>query len=124
MNKRGISHQMLRSRYLLLLVAGILLLPASVRAQNARVITADSKRILDVTFDPPGVTQLNTDDALLGEPVSVAFRDDGANGLHLFAADRQKGKVLFYTNSAGAGAVVLDRAITGNPLRPDALSLD
>ncbi len=98
--------------------------PAAAIAQNARVVTADSVRILDLGFDPPSLTQLNTDSATIGQFVSIALRDDGANGLDLLAADRQHGRVLFYTNAAGVGAIVLDRSNPTAPLRPGALSLD
>jgi hypothetical protein len=113
-----------RSRVALSVLASFVALASTAFAQNARILTADTKRILDVTFDPPGTTQLNTDAATIGEFVSIAFRDDGANGLNLIAADRLRGRILFYANSEGTGAVVIERAMPGAPLRPAALSLD
>lgn len=108
----------------LLVGAAMVSFPAAAIAQNARVVAADADRILDLTFDPPGSTQLNTDAANIGEYGSLVFRDDGAGGLHLIVADRQKGLVLFYPNGVGTGQIVLDRSVTTNPLRPAALSLD
>jgi hypothetical protein len=115
---------MIGSRSRLFVFVAMVIFPAAALAQNARVVTADSVRILDVSFDPPGFTQLNTDSATIGQFVSIALRDDGANGLNLLAADRQHGRVLFYTNAAGVGAIVLDRSNPTAPLRPGALSLD
>ena len=115
---------MVRFRVSGLLLALATFFPAAAIAQNARVVSADSVRILDLGFDPPSITQLNTDSATIGQFVSIALRDDGASGLDLLAADRQHGRVLFYTNSAGVGAVVLDRSNPTSPLRPGALSLD
>src|SRR5260221_6956525 len=107
-------------------MAGMILFPAIVRAQDARVVTGDflSGRIEDITFHPPGIAQLNNDDSFLSGLVSLVFRDDGSHGLHLIAADRLRGRVLFYTDAVGTGAVVLDRGTPSNPPFPDGLSLD
>jgi hypothetical protein len=115
-----------RSRSLLLVLAGMVSFPVEVRAQDARVVIANypNGRILDIRFDPPGHTVLNTDAGSRVGLVSLAFRDDGAAGVHLFAADRQRGQVVFYTNSVGQGAIVLDRATATNPPYPAGLSLD
>jgi hypothetical protein len=96
------------------------------RAQDARVVSANSSngKILEIRFDPPGTTVLNTDASSRVDLVSIAFRDDGSAGVHLFAADHQRGQVVFYTGAAGAGAVVLDAGTPTHPKYPDGLSLD
>ncbi len=111
---------------LLFLVAGMVGFPAAARAQDARVVTANSSngRILELTFDPPGSTVLNTDAPSRVGLQSLVFRDDGAAGVHLFAADQQRGQVVFYSGGAGAGAIVLDAATPTHPKFPDGLSLD
>ena len=108
-----------------LFLAGMLLFPAASFAQDARVVTADSNgRILDVSFAPPGSTVLNTDASSRVKVVSLAFLSDGALGVHLLAADRSRGEVLFYTDASGTGAVMLNRATPSHPQYPDGLSLD
>ena len=107
-----------------LFVAGAL--SASARAQDARVVCANASngRILEIHFDPPGSTVLNSDAGSLVGLQSLVFRNDGAAGVQILAADRQAGKVVFYTGAAGAGAIVLDAATAGYPPYPDGLSLD
>jgi hypothetical protein len=109
-----------------LALAGLAGLPVVLDAQDARAVSANSSngRILEIRFDPPGSTVLNTDAQSRVGLVSLVFRDDGAAGVHLLAADRQRGQVLFYSGAAGAGASVLDAAIAGSPPFPDGLSLD
>jgi len=110
---------------ILFAVGGVLGLAAAAGAQNARVVSANASngRILELTFDPPGSRVLNTDASSRVGLVSLAFRDDGKAGVNLLAADQQRGQILFYTNSTGAGAVVLD-AVPTSPPSPDGLSLD
>src|SRR5262245_61832676 len=102
------------------------LFPALLPAQDARVVTANSSngRILDLRFDPPGSTVLNTDASSRVGLQSLVFRDDGAAGVHLFAADKQRGQVVFYSGGVGQGAIVLDGATPTHPKYPDGLSLD
>jgi hypothetical protein len=90
------------------------------------VISANSSngRILELSFDPPGSTVLNTDAGSRVGLVSLLFRDDGAAGVHLLAADRKRGQVLFYSDAAGEGAIVLDAATPTHPPFPDGLALD
>ena len=109
-----------------LALAGVAGLSGAARAQDARVVCANSSngRILEIRFDPPGSTVLNTDASSRVGLESLAFRDDGAAGVHLLAADRQRGQVLFYSGAVGTGAVVLDATIPGNPPFPDGLSLN
>ena len=111
---------------LLFALGVVLLVPAVSRAQDARVVCANSSngRILDLSFDPPGSTLLNTDASIRGGLQSLLFRDDGAAGVHLLAADRKHGQVLFYSGSAGQGAVVLDATTPTHPRYPDGLALD
>ena len=101
-------------------------LPVTARAQGARVVSANASngKILEIRFDPPGSTQLNTDSSSRVGLQSLVFRDDGAAGVHLLAADRQAGQVVFYSGGVGAGAIVLDARTAGHPPYPDALSLD
>jgi hypothetical protein len=108
----------------LLALVGTLCIPAAALAQDARVVTASSSgRILELSFDPEGSSVLNTDAASRVKLVSLVFRDDGADGVHLLAADRQRGQVLFYSGAAGDGAIVLDAVQPGHPRFPDGLSL-
>lgn len=95
-------------------------------AQNARVVAANSSngRILEIRFDPPGSTVLNTDASSRVGLQSLVFRDDGAAGVHLLAADRQAGQVVFYAGAVGNGAIVLDADVPTHPPFPDGLSLD
>jgi len=110
----------------LIVLAGMIWIPAALHAQDARVVSANSSngRILELTFDPPGSTVLNTDASRRVGLVSLLFRDDGAAGVHLLAADHQRGQVLFYSDAAGAGAVMLDAATPTHPPFPDGLALD
>jgi hypothetical protein len=107
-------------------LAGMLGLRAALDAQDARVVAANSSngRILEIHFDPPGSTVLNTDAPARVGLQSLVFRDDGAAGVHLFAADHQRGQVVFYSGAVGAGTVVLDAATPTHPAFPDGLSLD
>src|SRR5262245_59046727 len=109
-----------------LFLACAALLPAVPRAQDARVVCANNSngRILELSFDPPGSAVLNSDASSRVGVQSLVFRDDGAAGVHLLAADRQAGQVVFYSGASGAGAVVLDSRTAGHPPYPDALSLD
>ena len=113
------------TRFGLALVGGLLLatLPA---AQDARVVAANSSngRILELRFDPPGSSVLNTDAPQRVGLQSLVFRDDGASGVHLLAADCQAGQVVFYANAAGSGTVILDAASPSHPPYPDGLSLN
>src|SRR6185503_17513821 len=90
----------------LFLLAGLVWSPSALRAQVAHVVCANSSngRILELSFDPPGSTVLNTDASRRVGLVSLLFRDDGAAGVHLLAADRKRGQVLFYSDSSGDGA--------------------
>src|SRR5262245_19802470 len=108
------------------ILAAMVVLPAVPCAQDARVVSANSSngKILEIRFDPPGSAVLNTDAQARVSLQSLAFRDDGAAGVHLFAADKQRGQVVFYTGSMGQGTVVLDAATPGHPPFPDGLSLD
>lgn len=110
----------------LMLSIGLAWFPATARAQEAHVVCANNSngRILELTFDPPGSTVVNTDAGQRVGLVSVVFRDDGAAGVHLLAADKKRGQVLFYSDATGAGAVVLDRATPTHPAFPDGLALD
>ena len=107
-------------------LAWMLWLSAVSRAQDARVVSANSSngRILELTFDPPGSTELNTDASSRVGLRSLVFRDDGAAGVHLLAADSKRGQVLFYSGAAGQGAIVLDAATPAHPRYPDGLALD
>jgi hypothetical protein len=108
------------------ILAAMVGLPALPRAQDARVVSANSSngKILEIRFDPPGSSVLNADASARVSLQSLVFRDDGAAGVHLLAADRQRGQVVFYSGSAGQGAVVLDAVTPGHPPYPDGLSLD
>lgn len=81
-------------------------------------------RILEITFEPPGSTVLNTDASSRVGLQSLVFRDDGAAGVQLLAADKQAGQVVFYSGGVGNGAIVLDARTAGHPPYPDGLSLD
>ncbi|MSR62965.1 MAG: hypothetical protein EXS08_11025 [Planctomycetes bacterium] len=67
-------------------------------------------RILEVAFDPPGSTELNSAASSRVGLQSLVFRDDGAAGVHLLAADSKRGPVFFYSGAADQGAIVLDTA--------------
>jgi len=107
------------------LVALCALTPA-VEAQNARVASANSSngKILEITFNPPGSAQLNTDANTHVSLQSILFREDGAQGIHILAADASAGEVLFYDNGVGNSQVILDGASPGAPEHPDGLSQD
>src|SRR6185503_13000732 len=111
---------------LLFVLAGTLGFESVASAQNARVVSANSSngRILELRFDPPGSTVLNTDASSRVSLQSLVLRDDGAAGVHLLAADQQRGQVVFYTGAVGVGTVVLDAATPTHPRFPDGLSLD
>jgi len=111
---------------LLFFLLGSSLLATRPSAQDARVVCANASngRILEITFDPPGSTVLNTDAGSRVGLQSLVFRDDGAAGVQILAADRQAGQVVLYSGGTGAGAVVLDGRTAGHPPYPDGLSLD
>lgn len=119
------SGRPLAASLLLTGLAWALLAPGAL-AQNARVVVANSSngKILDLSFSPPGSTQLNTATNQLVSLQSVIFRDDGAAGLELLAADRGTGRVLYFNDAVGAGEVILDAAFGGSPAYPDGLSED
>ena len=82
---------------LLVLLAG-LSVAGTAGAQNARVVTGSSTtgRILELDFTSGTAELLNTDAGARTRLLSVVYRDDGAAGVHLVAADDLAGKVLFY----------------------------
>jgi len=110
----------------LLGLTALCLLSPRAGAQNARVVSANASngKILEITFNPPGSTQLNTDANTHVSLQSIVFREDGAQGIHLVVADSSAGEVLFYANGVGNGQVVFDATSPGAPVHPDGLSQD
>lgn len=123
---RAFTRTPLSTRATLPAAALLLALGAPALAQNAKVYVANSanSRILQVTFDPPSTTQINTDPNALTQIRDLAIRDDGLAGINLIVCDRNGGRVVFYADAFGASQVIFDSSVGPAPQRPDGISLD
>lgn len=102
------------------------LVSSDVLAQSAKTFAANSSNsnILLVSFNPPGVTVVNTDSNRRTSIQGITVRDDGVDGVHLIACDSLGREVLLYPNASGNALVINNHDASGGPARPDGPSVD
>ena len=113
-------------RILAALAATLFVSTSAVVAQNAKTIATDSTTndVVQVVFDPPGVTVLNTDALSRVSLRGLAVRDDGVDGVNLIVCDTGDGAVLFYHEESAVGETVSIFPAEAAPPLPDGPSLD
>ncbi len=117
----------MHARRILVALATVLLVSTSaVLAQNAKTFATDSTNndVVQVVFDPPGITVLNTDALSRASLRGLVVRNDGVDGVNLIVCDTGAGDVLFYQEESTVGETVSSSPAETAPPLPDGPSID